>query len=131
MVHQLDGLGSLHHVPGIQHDGAISDIARAGQVVGDVEEADAALLFQLLDQVEDAHADGDIQHRDRLIRQDDLRIDRQGARHRDPLALAAGQLMGVLTGELLGRVEPDGRQQAKDACSTRRVFLWIRIGRSR
>ena len=71
--------------------------------------------FRLLDQVEDAHADGDIQHRDRLIRQDDLRIDRQGASHRHPLALAAGQLMGVLAGELLGRVEPDGRQQAKDA----------------
>ena len=46
-------------------------------------------------QVDDLCLDGDVQRRDRLIADDELRVHSQGAGDADPLPLAAGKLVGV------------------------------------
>ena len=60
-----------------------------------------------VEQLQDLGADRDVEHRDRLVGDHDLRLRRQRPRHDDALPLPAGELVRVLVGELLGRREPD------------------------
>ena len=83
---------ALDHPAGVHDDGAVADVAGAGDVVGDVEVGDAALVLEPLHQVEDAHPDRDIEHRDRLVGQEQHGIDGQGPRDGDALALTAREL---------------------------------------
>src|SRR5258707_10230709 len=62
----------LGDVPGIHDDQPVRDIAGAGDVVGDVEDRYALLVAHLRHQVEQADPDGNVQHGDRLIGQDQL-----------------------------------------------------------
>ena len=50
-------------------------------------------LLQVLEQVEDLRLHRDVERRDRLVADDQLRVDRERARDADALALAAGELV--------------------------------------
>jgi hypothetical protein len=78
--------------------------------VGDVEHRYALAVAQAGHHVEHAGADRDVEHRDRLVGQDQLRPDRQRLGEPDPLALAAAHLVGE-PGEH-PRAEPDGLAHA-------------------
>ena len=69
------------------------------------------LFLQPQHQVEDPDADRDVEHADRLVREHDLWLDREGARNCDALALSARELVRVLRRDLLRREEADGAQQ--------------------
>ena len=56
--------------------------------------------------VEDLRPDRGVEHRDRLVADQAVRLEHEGGRDRDPLALPAGELMGVAVEEAL-RVEAD------------------------
>ena len=100
--HGLDG--PRFHEKAAQHDGdAVADVIGRGQVVRDVEDADLLLVAQLLEHVHDRHAQARIDHRDRLIGQDQARLGDEGPRHRDPLDLAARQLVRVTLAHLIER----------------------------
>jgi hypothetical protein len=90
--HVLDrpGLGDL---PGVHHDQLVRHVPRAGDVVGDVQDGHSLLITQLSHQVEQADPDRHVQHRDRLVGQDQLRPHRQRLGESDPLPLPAAQLV--------------------------------------
>ena len=67
--------------------------------MGDVEDGQAELARLLFEEVEDARPDGDVEHRDGLIGDQELRLQHQGARDRKALALAAAELVRELVGE--------------------------------
>ena len=89
------------------------------------------LPLQLEDQVQDPEPDRDVEHRDRLVGEDHLRLDRERARDRDALALAAGELVRVLLRDVR-RHEPDRSSSSRTRASTwsRGTMPWIRSGRS-
>ena len=107
------GRALLDDPAAVHHEHLIGHVARARDVVRDVEEGDAELPLELQDQVEDADPDRDVEHRDGLVGQDHARLDRQGARDRDALALPARELVRVLLRDLVGRHEPDARAAAR------------------
>src|SRR4029453_2187326 len=67
------------------------------------------LVLELLQQVDDLRLNGDVERRDGLVGDDEVRIDRQRPGDPDPLALPAGELVGG-AGAGVGR-EPDGLEQ--------------------
>ncbi len=93
MRHQLLGWRPLHDLPGVEHHDFIGQVAGAGQIVRDVEVGEARLVAQTRHQIEDPHPDGDVEHADRFVGQDDRGLDGQGAREGDALALTAGELV--------------------------------------
>ena len=68
---------------------------RLGLVVGDIDEGDAGAALQLLQL--DAHvlAQLGVEVGQRLVEQQDSRLDHEAARQRDALLLAAGQLVRI------------------------------------
>ncbi len=99
----------------VHDEDVVRDVARAREVVRDVEERDAALLLEPDHQVQDPDPDRDIEHARRLVREHHRRFDGENARDRDALTLPAGKLVRVLRRHLLGRHEPDRAQQLLDA----------------
>ena len=59
-------------------------------------------LLQVLHQVEDLGLDGHVEGRHRLVGHDQLGLEGQGPGQADPLALAAGELVGVAVDRLAG-----------------------------
>ena len=68
------------------------------QIMRDEQVGKSQLLLQFLKGVDDLRLDGNIQGGDRLVADDELGVDRQGARDADALALPAGKLMRVAAG---------------------------------
>ena len=99
----LLGQALLDHAPGVEDDHAVGHVARAGQVVGDVEQRDALVVAQVLHHVEQADADRDVEHGDRLVGQDQRRPRGQRLGEAESLALAAGELVGVARDHLRRR----------------------------
>ena len=84
-----------------EHDGdPVADIVGGCQVVGDVEHADTKLIPELLEQIDDRHAQRGIHHRDGLIGDQEHGVGHQRPGDRNALELPAGKFIGVLPGEL-------------------------------
>ena len=66
-----------------------------------------ALLAQAVEHVEDARADRDVEHRDRLVGDEHLGLEDERRGDRDPLTLAARQLVRIPVEVELGRRELD------------------------
>ena len=92
--HLLDrpGLGDL---AGVHHDQPVGNVPRAGDVVGDVEDGHAHRVAQRRHQVEQADPDRHVEHRHRLVGQDQPRAARERLGEADPLPLAAAELVRV------------------------------------
>ena len=83
------------------------------QVVRDEDVREVELVLEVLEQVEDLRLHGDVERRDGLVADDQLRVDRERARDADALALAAGEL--VREPVVVLRVEADDVEQLLDA----------------
>ena len=70
------------------------------------------LALEVAQQVEDLRLDRHVERGDRLVGDDQLRLERERARDADALALAAGELVRVAVVVL--RVEPDRVHQLLD-----------------
>jgi len=70
---------------------------------------------QVGQQVEDLGADADVEHRDRLVGQQDRGLEHQRAGDHHALALAARELVRPAAGEGLGRLQPGVLQRAAHA----------------
>ena len=105
----------LDDLPRVHHEDVVGDVARAREVVRDVEERDPPLLLQLQHQVQDPDPDRDVEHARRLVGEQHDRLDGERPRDRDALPLAARELVRVLRRDVLGRHEPDRAQQVVDA----------------
>ena len=77
------------------HDGdPLGETGRRGEVVRDHQDCEA-LLAQAVEDVEDACADRDVEHRDRFVGYEHLGLEDERRGDRDPLPLAAGQLVRI------------------------------------
>ena len=56
------------------------------------------LLLQVVEQVDDARLNGDVEGGDGLVEDQQLGLEDQGPGDADPLALATGELVGVAVG---------------------------------
>ena len=74
-----------------------------GQIVGDIEHGQVPVPLEPVKQVEDLQPDRHVEHGDRLVGEQDVRVGGQGPGDGHPLALATGQLMRMLAGHFLGR----------------------------
>ena len=90
----FDDLAVFH-----DHD-AVADVVGGRQIVRDVDDGDAELVAKLLEQIDDRHAQRGVDHRHRLVRDDQLWLREQRPGDRRPLQLPAGQLMGIAPGDL-------------------------------
>ena len=77
-------------------------MAHHREVVADEEVGEPELLLQVLEQVDDLRLDRDVERGDRLVADDELRVERQRPGDADALALAAGELVRVAVGEARG-----------------------------
>ena len=73
--------------------------------------------LQVLQQVDDLRLDRDVQRRDRLVADDEVRVQRERAGDADPLALAAGELVRVAVAASRG--QPDYARAAGDRARRR------------
>ena len=102
-----DGAGTPAH-----DQDSIRQGHRFGEIVGDQQRRLVRRFERLRQVVLQHHARLCIDRRERLVEQENVRIDRKRARQRHPLAHAARQLMRVMPGEF-GQLEV--RQQSRGA----------------
>ena len=79
--------------------------------MGDQDRRQVALAVELRQQIEDLRLDRHVERRCRLIRDQHLRLERQGHRDHRPLAHAAGELVRVVTDPPLGVRNPHRVEQ--------------------
>ena len=79
----------------LHHDEVVGDVLDDADVVRDEQIRDAELALQLEQQVQDLRLHRDVECRGRLIADDELGLDRERARDRDALALAARELVRI------------------------------------
>ena len=112
--HRLDRT-TFDGLPGVHHLHRVRQVTGAGDVVGDVEHGEILFVAETTEQVQDVEPDGDVQHRDGLIGQQHLGVDRQRPRDHQPLALSTGQLVRVGVDQVRGRGEVDPFHQLEHA----------------
>jgi hypothetical protein len=95
-----------------QHRDPVAHRHRLDLVVGDVDRRDAEPLLQRLDLTAHLHAQLRVEVRERLVHQERLRLADDRAAHRDPLALAAGELLRPPVEQVL---EPEQRRRLAHA----------------
>ena len=95
---QLDDAAEIHHRD------ALAEMPHDRQIVRDEQVGQAEALAQILEQIDDLRLDRDVERRDRLVADDEFRLERQSARDPDALALAARHFVRVAIGEI--RTEP-------------------------
>jgi hypothetical protein len=81
--------------------------------VGDEEVAEALLVLEAAEQVDDLRLHRDVEGRHRFIADDQAGVERQGAGDADALALATGEFVRIAPG-MFGR-QPDDFQQLTPA----------------
>ena len=96
---ELVGVGGLDELAQVHDADARADVLHHRQIVSDEEIAHARAILDLAQEVHHLSADRDVERRHRLVQQDALGIRGQRARDRDPLALAAGELVRVVVGD--------------------------------
>ena len=86
---ELDDLAEVHH------GDAVGDVLDDREVVRDEQVGEAAIALQVLHQVDDLRLHRDVERRDRLVADDEARLDGERARDADALALAAGEFVRI------------------------------------
>ena len=104
---RLDDLASVHHHHSVGHLGDDAEI------VSDEDEAEAHLVLQLLEELQDLGLHGDVERSRRLVGDDDVGLHRQRHRDHDSLALAAGELVRVLVERGGGLGDADAAHQVE------------------
>ena len=87
--------GVLHHVAQVHHAHRVGDVLHHRQIMADEQVRQVELLLQVLQQVDDLGLYGHIQGGHRLVADDEVRVQGDGAGDADALALAAGELVGI------------------------------------
>ena len=105
--------------PGAHHGDPVGDVVDDGEVVRDEQVGEPDLLLQILQKVEDLRLDRDVERGDRLVADDDVRLQRERPGDADALALAAGEAVRIAV-QVLG-AEADHLQQPDRGRAPRRV----------
>src|SRR5262245_57897300 len=95
----------LHDLPKVHDRDAVADVLDDREVVRDEQVGDPVLLLQVDQQVHDLRLDRDVERRDGLVADDELRVQDEGAGEADALALSARELVRVAVD--VPRIETD------------------------
>ncbi len=112
VAEDLLGAARLHDAAGVHHQHAVADVGEHRQVVADDHHADAEVAHESGEQVEDLRLDHDVERGRGFVGDDQRGSAGQGHRDHHPLALPAGELVGV--GTHPGRREADLLEQLTD-----------------
>src|SRR5438132_587464 len=88
-------LGGLDNFAEIHDSDPVANMLNDSQVVGDKKIREVHLLLEFLQEIDDLRLDGNIERRNRLIRNDEFGVHRQGAGDADALALAPAELVRI------------------------------------
>ncbi len=104
----------LGHLAEIHHHHAIGHEAHDVEVVGDEDEGEAERPLEIEQQVEHLRLDRLVERGNRLVEDEEARLERERAGDVDALALAARDLVRIAPGEAR-RLEPDPMEQVVGA----------------
>ena len=79
----------------LHHGNVVADLRRDAQIVGDEQQRDAEPGLDFVEQFQHLRLHRDVERGDGLVRHQHVGIERERARDRDALALAAGELVRV------------------------------------
>ena len=99
-------VGDLDQLAEIHHRDAVADVLHHRKVMGNEQIGEAEALLQILQQVDDLRLDRDVERRHRLVADDQVGIDGEGAGDADALALPARELVRITPG-MFGRQTDD------------------------
>ena len=117
----IDGAG-LHDLARVHDIHIIGHLGHNTEVVGDVDDRNAALLLDAADQLQNLGLDGDIQRGGRLIADEQVGVAGKGDGDDHTLPHTAGQLVGVVLHPLFGVGDADLLQQLQ------RLFVGFGLG---
>src|ERR1700704_5745014 len=131
IAENLAHIAALHHAAGIHHGDTVTDTRRNAEIVGDQDDADAAIALQLAEQLHHLDLNGDVERAGRLVGNQKAR--RTGDRHAgdDALAHAAGELVWIIADAFCRRRNADARQHrfhrpANRAAALRELVIAVR-----
>ena len=87
--------GQLHDLAHVHHRDPLAEVLDDGQVVGDEQVGEVVVLLEILQQLQDLRLHRHVQGGYRLVGDDELRHQRQGAGDRDALALPARERVRI------------------------------------
>jgi hypothetical protein len=88
VVVDLLGRAELDDLPQVHDRDPVGDVTNDAEVVRDEDIREPELVLDVFEQVDDLCLDRDVEGRDRLVGDDQLRLQRQGAGNSDALALS-------------------------------------------
>jgi hypothetical protein len=83
----------LHEITEIHDGDTVAEKLHHGEVVSDVQVRQTEAMLQALRLIDDLRLDGDVERRDRLIADDEVRTGSQRPRDAEPLALSDRELL--------------------------------------
>src|SRR5690348_5981067 len=86
---EFDNLAEIHH------SDAVADVLNDRQIVRDNDVGETEFCLQVFKQIYDLSLDGHIKRGDRLVADDQVGSDREGARNANALTLPPGEFMRV------------------------------------
>ena len=95
-------LADLGDLAEIHHQYPVGDETHHVEVVADEHVGEPELALEVHQQVQHLRLHRLVERRDRLVQDDEARLQRQRAGDVDALALAAGELVGIALGEARG-----------------------------
>ena len=101
IAEQFVTTGQFHHLPQVHDRHTIRNMFDHIQVVRNKQVGQPEFSLQVLQDIEHLGLDGYIQRGDRLIADDKLRTQCQGASNPDPLALSTLEFMGKTPGVII------------------------------
>src|SRR5882672_4853868 len=105
VVVELAGRRDLHHAAEIHDRDPVGDVTDDSEIVRDEEIGECEFVLELLKQVDHLRLNRDVEGRDGLVGDDEVRVDGERPREADSLSLAAGELMRVAVGRVGGEAD--------------------------
>ena len=112
------GEPGLLDLAGLHDHQLVGPVAGHGEVVRDEQHADAAVLPQLVDEVQDRLLHRHVQRTGGLVGDDEVRFGGQRGGDEGPLPHTAGELVRILVITQLGIIDTHGIQELDDGCPT-------------
>ena len=108
---QIGGRAVLDHLAIGHDDHPVGHFTDHAEIMGDQHQGHAQTVLHIFQQIQDLRLDSHVEGGGRLVGDQDFRL--VGQRHGDhhPLALAAGQLMGIVGEPALGVANADQIEQ--------------------
>ena len=98
--------GACFHDAAALHDGdARGELRYDGQAVRNQQVGEGKIALQILEQLQDLRADGNVECGDRFVGHDQARAQHQGAGDADALPLASGKLVRVAAKDLFSQAD--------------------------